>query len=107
MSRPEDIFRMEETALIPAVFIKSNKGSDILVDEYQYQYLKQRGVGELSYWTCRQRKSHGCSARAISVVIDGVQYIREVNVRIFSLNLFFFLIQPDILVHLINRFLRY
>ena len=42
-----------ERALREALFNNSNKGSDILVDEHKYNYIKQRSSadGKNVYWT--------------------------------------------------------
>ena len=71
-------YEMAETALKKAVFTISNKEKRILEDENRYQYLKIRTnpKGDTTYWVCCQKKAEKCTASAMTITKNEVDYLR-------------------------------
>ena len=64
--------------LKPSRFINSNKRSDgILVDENEYEYRMKSVRGETTYWTCRQKDSKKCSARATTILVGEEVFVKS------------------------------
>ena len=66
--------------LVAANFIQSQKNKNILVDAKQYEYRQKTKSGARTYWECRLIEKKTCKASAISVCIDGVEYIKQLKV---------------------------
>ena len=59
------------TSETPAQFLKSRKGSDVLIDCFNFEYLLDKDAGGRRYWYCRSRKtSEKCMATAITIRKD-------------------------------------
>ena len=67
--------------MYPALFNKSNRNNDVLVDSEGYEYVaknKPTGADSVVYWNCRRRNVK-CPARAKTQVVNGVIMIAAVN----------------------------
>ena len=67
--------------LLRADFLSSNKKNNILIDANGFQYRKKRTLNTTSYWICRKNKKTQCSATAITLFVDGQEFIKSVKVE--------------------------
>ena len=70
---------MAESGRIKAELSTSTKGGSVLNDENGFEYLKNKEVGNRSFWKCREKRSKSCPATASTVIINNEIFIDSVR----------------------------